>query len=136
MEEKVSKIKTVNTSRTFNGKDGTVFVVLDLTLEDGAYGELIVKNDGGYKYVPGFEIKYTLEQKEYNGNVQWKIKQAYTGGKGGGGGFKKDSAAINKSIETQVSLKEAVQLCVADKIKVDQIINYAIRFNQYLSEGK
>jgi hypothetical protein len=109
METKVSKIKTVNPSRTFNGKDGTIFAVLDLTLEDGAYGEMIIKNDGGAKYMPGFELNYTLELKEYNGNVQWKIKLVYAGGKGGGGGFKKDSAATNKSIEIQVSLKEAVR---------------------------
>jgi len=50
---------------------------------------------------------------------------------GKGVGYKADPAKTN-SIEKQTSLKSAVELAVADKIKVDEIISYATVFDMYL----
>lgn len=88
--KKLSKIKTVQGSGTWSGKDGTLFYKYDYVMEDGAAFQASHKDQD--KFSPGDEVEYEITgtHPTYGANGKVSKPNNYQGG-----GFKSKGASSN-----------------------------------------
>lgn len=129
-------VKSSILKRNYDGKFGKIYCY-SIIMMDGTYGEYQSKSQNQTKFVVGKKIEYTLSQREYSGNITWMIKPAETPKQtytvfGGG----KIDPQRELSIIRQSSLNRSIELVVANKIKLDEVIIYGERFVNYIQTGK
>jgi len=137
MSEVKKSVVTVATytGRTWEGQSGTIHYH-SISFADGTNGEYGSKAMEQTNFVVGQEVEYTYTP---NSNPQYpgKIKKHYAqpaGGFSGGGGSNNVNPAKERSIEKQVSLKEAMHYAEFAGVKeVDTILLVADKLNDWLN---
>lgn len=131
--EKTSKVTNVAGIGTWESKHG-LFYKFEVSFDNGDAGQYLSKSQDQNKFVKGQETAYTIEGKEYNGQTYYTIKPVVQQQSFGGGGYKKDPET-EKRITRMSVLKVAGDLAISGKIKLDEVIDYAKIFEQYVVEG-
>ena len=138
MEKVVKSVKQVG---DFESQYGHFYKWL-LEFEDGFKGEYLSKTETQNKFVEGQEVEIEVTTREYNGTTINKIKPASTFQ---GGGFKSNtSSKMTKEewnakdkkkemyIAKQVSLKCAIDYCIANDGGPAEIIEIADTFTEWI----
>ena len=136
-------VKTVKSDGSFESQYGHFYKWL-LEFEDGFRGEYLSKTETQNKFIEGQEAEIEVNTREYNGTKINKIKPASTFQ---GGGFNSSTNQSNKmskeewnakdlkketAIAKQVSLKCAIDYCIANSGGPAEIIEIADAFTQWI----
>jgi len=118
---KTSKIKNIQGAGEKNG-----WLNFDIDLEDGTSGRKGFKTQPNHLSV-GLEVEY--EMNEQYPNLFKKLQTKGFVPKTYNGSAKKNSVA-------SFALSYSKDLAVGDVIKVDEILEYATKFNQWLKDNE
>ena len=134
-------VKTVKSDGSFESQYGHFYKWL-LEFEDGFKGEYLSKTEAQNKFIEGQEAEIEVNTREYNGTTINKIKPASAFQ---GGGLKANtSSKMTKEewnakdkkkemyIAKQVSLKCAIDYCIANSGGPAEIIEIADAFTQWI----
>jgi hypothetical protein len=136
-------VKTVKSDGSFESQYGHFYKWL-LEFEDGFKGEYLSKTEAQNKFIEGQEAEIEVNTREYNGTTINKIKpvSAFQGGQ-----FNLTANQSNKmskeewnakdlkketAIAKQVSLKCAIDYCIANSGGPAEIIEIADAFTQWI----
>jgi len=136
-------VKTVKSDGSFESQYGHFYKWL-LEFEDGFKGEYLSKTEAQNKFIEGQEAEIEVNTREYNGTTINKIKpvSAFQGGQ-----FNSTANQSNKmskeewnakdlkketAIAKQVSLKCAIDYCIANSGGPAEIIEIADAFTQWI----
>ena len=139
MEKVVKSVKQVG---DFESQYGHFYKWL-LEFEDGFKGEYLSKTEKQNKFIEGQTASIEVTTREYNGTKINKIKPASTFQQGGG--FKENTSSKmtkeewnakdkkkEKYIAKQVSLKCAIDYCIANDGGPAEIIEIADAFTEWI----
>lgn len=134
-------VKTVKSDGSFESQYGHFYKWL-IEFENNFVGEYLSKTETQNKFVEGQEVEIEVTTREYNGTTINKIKPASTFQ---GGGFKSNtSSKMTKEewnakdkkkemyIAKQVSLKCAIDYCIANDGGPAEIIEIADTFTEWI----
>ena len=134
-------VKTVKSDGSFESQYGHFYKWL-LEFEDGFKGEYLSKTETQNKFIEGQTASIEVTTREYNGTTINKIKPASTFQ---GGGLKANTSSkmtkeewnakdLKKetAIAKQVSLKCAIDYCIANSGGPAEIIEIADAFTQWI----
>ena len=136
-------VKTVKSDGSFESQYGHFYKWL-IEFEDGFKGEYLSKTESQNKFIEGQEAQIEVNTREYNGTTINKIKPASTFQ---GGAFNSNTNQSNKmskeewnakdlkketAIAKQVSLKCAIDYCIANSGGPAEIIEIADAFTQWI----
>ena len=134
-------VKTVKSDGSFESQYGHFYKWL-IEFQDNYSGEYLSKTETQNKFVEGQEVEIEVTTREYNGTTINKIKPASTFQ---GGGFKSNtSSKMTKdewnakdkkkeiAIAKQVSLKCAIDYCIANDGGPAEIIEIADTFTEWI----
>ena len=136
-------VKTVKSDGSFESQYGHFYKWL-VEFEDGFKGEYLSKTEAQNKFIEGQEAEIEVNTREYNGTTINKIKpvSAFQGGQ-----FNSTANQSNKmskeewnakdlkketAIAKQVSLKCAIDYCIANDGGPAEIIEIADTFTQWI----
>ncbi len=122
METKLSKVKLIDRSGSFESQYGTMYQFI-LTFENGDCGTFTTKAENQNKFEIGKEVNYTIESKQGKNGSYFAIKPAATEGTKKEWGYK----------------LEAFQLAVQNSsstASMQSIVDRAKEFEYYLNTGK
>jgi len=136
-------VKTVKSDGSFESQYGHFYKWL-VEFEDGFKGEYLSKTEAQNKFIEGQEAEIEVNTREYNGTTINKIKpvSAFQGGQ-----FNSTANQSNKmskeewnakdlkketAIAKQVSLKCAIDYCIANSGGPAEIIEIADAFKQWI----
>jgi len=136
-------VKTIKSDGNFESQYGHFYKWL-LEFEDGFKGEYLSKTETQNKFIEGQEAEIEVNTREYNGTKINKIKPASSYQ---GGSFNSNTNQSNKmskeewnakdlkketAIAKQVSLKCAIDYCIANSGGPAEIIEIADSFTQWI----
>ena len=134
-------VKTVKSDGSFESQYGHFYKWL-IEFENNYVGEYLSKTETQNKFVEGQEVEIEVTTREYNGTTINKIKPASTFQ---GGGFKANTSSkmtkeewnakdLKKeiAIAKQVSLKCAIDYCIANDGGPAEIIQIADTFTEWI----
>lgn len=122
METKLSKVKLVDRSGSFESQYGTMYQFI-LTFDNGDCGTFTTKSENQNKFEIGKDVSYTIETKQGKSGSYYAIKPATTDG-------------AKKEWKYQF---EAFQLAVQNSsptASMQSIVDRAKEFEYYLNTGK
>ena len=128
-------VKSVKYDKPINSQWGEFHKWL-LEFEDGFKGEYLSKTETQNKFIEGQTASIEVTIREYNGEKINKIKPASTFQQGGG--FKENTSSKmtkekkEKYIAKQVSLKCAIDYCIANDGGPAEIIEIADAFTEWI----
>ncbi|MEM6815294.1 MAG: hypothetical protein AAF600_13065 [Bacteroidota bacterium] len=121
-----SKVKNVQGNGTWNGKDGTLFYRYDYVMEDGVALQASHKTTDLFKV--GDEVDYEVtRENQYgkSGNVSKPSDYRPATGKLNG----------SKGNQASFALAYAKDLAVGGVIKVEEVLDHAGKFNEWLKSN-
>jgi len=136
-------VKTIKSDGDFESQYGHFYKWL-LEFEDGFKGEYLSKTETQNKFIEGQEAEIEVNTREYNGTKINKIKPASSFQ---GGSFNSNTNQSNKmskeewnakdlkketAIAKQVSIKCAIDYCIANSGGPAEIIEIADAFTQWI----
>ena len=120
---KISKIKNVQSTGTWESKhDGATMYKYEYEFEDGGYVQASHKSQMPFHIGDEVEYEVTHPEKKYG-----KVKKAQGTWSGS---YNKKSKDSTKSF----ALSYAKDLCIADKIELDQVLYWSAKFNDWLND--
>ena len=122
METKLSKVKLIDRSGSFESQYGTMYQFI-LTFENGDCGTFTTKAENQNKFEIGKDVSYTIETKQGKSGSYFAIKPAATDGSKKEWGFKLESLQM----AVQTSQRGATLESIMEKAK---------EFEYYLNTGK
>lgn len=125
-----SKVKAVTPNGTYEGKYGLMYK-FDVEFENGEYGTAMGKTQE-CKFVVGMEASYERTSREYNGQTYYNVKYVNESYQGGGGYKGKDPKTEARIVRMNV-LQRAVDLAIADKIKLSDVPEVASQFAKWVN---
>jgi hypothetical protein len=135
--EKTSKVTNVAGIGTWESKHG-LFYKFEVSFDNGDAGQYLSKSQDQNKFIKGQETAYTIEGKEYNGQMYYTVKpvmaqQPFQGG--GGKSYQKDPET-EKRITRMSVLKVAGDLVINGEVKLQDLTKVAQIFEGYVMTGE
>jgi hypothetical protein len=131
--EKTSKVTRATANGTWNSNFGLLYR-FEIEFENGDVGEYLSKKAEQTMFKIGESIMYTLDGKEYNGKMFYKIKPIPQQPQNTFTAKAKDPETAKHIMRMSV-LKVAGDLVVHDKIKLSKLIDCAIALEAYVNTG-
>jgi hypothetical protein len=131
-QQKRSAVTNVTANGTYNGQYGTLYK-FEITFANGDSGEYASKSADQSKFKVGVETDYTITSKEFKDRIYYKIApvmaqaQSFTP--------KAKDPETDKRITRMSVLKVAGDLAINGDIQLNEILSYALIFEQYVVTG-
>jgi hypothetical protein len=126
MEQKKSVVKNVTPNGTWEGNYGLMYK-FEVEFANGDIGEYLSKSEKQDKFIVGQETEYQFKGGQYprvkpvsNFNASYSSSKSDT----------------NLEIRFSVAFKAAIELCAADKIGLEEIMETTIGFDEFLDKKK
>jgi len=128
MEQKKSTVTNVQSNGTWDGQYGLMHK-FEVSFENGDVGEYLSKSENQDKFVVGNETEYQFKDGQFPrvkpiSNFQPKAS------------YSNNNDDTRNEIRFSVAFKAAVELCAADKIGLEEIMETTIGFNKFLSNKR
>jgi len=133
--EKRSKVVKATANGTWNSNYGLMYR-FEIEFENGDIGEYLSKKEQQTMFVIGQDMMYTLDGKEFNGKIFYKVKPIpqVTNAPTSFAPKAKDPET-GKHIMRMSVLKVAGDLVINGDIKLHQILSYAQIFENFVNNG-
>ena len=128
METKKSIVKSVTPNGTWEGNYGLMYK-FEIEFENGDVGEYLSKSENQDKFVVDKETDYQFKGGQYPRVKPVSNFQPKTN-------YSNSNTDTNKEIRFSVAFKAAIELCAADKIGLEEIMETTIGFDKFLEEKK
>jgi hypothetical protein len=132
-QQKRSAVTNVTANGTYNGQYGTLYK-FEITFANGDSGEYASKSADQTKFKVGVETDYTITSKEFKDRIYYKIAPVMAQP---GAAFtpKAKDPETDKRITRMSVLKVAGDLAINGDIQLNEILSYALIFEQYVVTG-
>jgi hypothetical protein len=131
--EKTSKVTRATANGTWNSNYGMLYR-FEVEFENGDVGEYLSKKAEQTMFKVGESMMYTLDGKEYNGKMFYKIKPIPQQPPTAFPAKVKDPET-DKRITRMSVLKVAGDLAINGSIQLQEVLAYAQIFEQYVITG-
>jgi hypothetical protein len=133
-QQKRSAVTNVTANGTYNGQYGTLYK-FEITFANGDSGEYASKSADQTKFKVGVETDYTITSKEFKDRIYYKIAPVMA--QPGTQPFvaKAKDPETDKRITRMSVLKVAGDLAINGDIQLNEILSYALIFEQYVLTG-
>jgi hypothetical protein len=128
MEQKKSIVKSVTPNGTWEGNYGLMYK-FEIEFENGDIGEYLSKSENQDKFIVGQDTDYQFKGGQYPRVKPVSNFQPKTN-------YSNSNTDTNKEIRFSVAFKAAVELCAADKIGLEEIMETTIGFDKFLSNKR
>ena len=128
MEQKKSIVKSVTPNGTWEGNYGLMYK-FEIEFENGDIGEYLSKSENQDKFIVGQDTDYQFKGGQYPRVKPVSNFQPKTN-------YSNSNTDTNKEIRFSVAFKAAVELCTADKIGLEEIMETTIGFDEFLDKKK
>ena len=133
-QQKRSAVTNVTANGTYNGQYGTLYK-FEITFANGDSGEYASKSQNQTKFVVGQETDYTITSKEFKDRIYYKIAPVMAQPQQSGFTAKAKDPETSKHIMRMSVLKVAGDLAINGNIQLNEILSYALIFEQYVVTG-
>tara|TARA_R100000231_G_C5325991_1_gene164850 strand:+ start:323 stop:721 length:399 start_codon:yes stop_codon:yes gene_type:complete len=126
MEQKKSIVKNVIPNGTWEGNYGLMYK-FEVEFENGDVGEYLSKSENQDKFIVGRETEY-----QFKGGQFPRVKPVSNFN----ASYSSSKSDAKEDIRFSVAFKAAIELCAADKIGLEEIIETTIGFDEFLDKKK